>query len=629
MRGAVRFDGGAASPSPGGCVPHTRYVHEVAPPSDRPVPRDRRDSDRFAIAKRWATHPRSPDLIVALLSFVAIVALLYRGRALTFFGDEWEFITKRQDLTLASLLGPHNEHWSLFPVLVYKGLLAVFGLHSYLPYLAVLLLVHVTAVAGLFVLLRRIAGPLVALGGATLMLFLGKAYEDLFWAFQIGFVGSVAAGLWAFVAAQGSIDRRALAATGGLLFVAVASSGLGLFFLVAVGTLALVDPSRRRVLVPVAAVGLAYLAWFLVFGRAGLDSAHSPFSSGAVAGIPAFVISGGGHGIGGLIGVDLPQEAALFVLFVVAIVWATIRGHGVPYIPVAAVAGLAAQFVLIGIARDQIAALGPDAAAAPRYVYSSVAFLLIALAALIGKRSIRSISWRQGLAVALLVGFALIGNLTSLESGSLFFQKQADELRAAIAWLGQHPGSPLIRANIPPTKFTPAGVSDILALPSPLGSVTQDSLLGIVRPVRPETTDLVLVGMARAAFLVRPAGQLEAGSTPPTMTDGRDITATREGGCLTLRVTGRAPLVSVVAPARMSFLFVPAQTGNLKAYLSLLAQPQEADSVSVDVIGGHRYAIAIPDVGADGPWTLSLVPTVDRLGGQLCLARASAPFASP
>jgi hypothetical protein len=600
-------------------------VHAVARPSGQPVPAERPELDRVAAAKGWAAHRRTPDLVFALLALVAFVVLLYLGRALTFFGDEWEFITKRQDLTLQNLLGPHSQHWSLFPVLVYKSLVSVVGLHSYLPYLAMLLLVHMTAVAGLFVLLRRMAGPLVALGGATLMLFLGSAYEDLFWAFQIGFVGSVAAGLWALVIVQASIDRRALAAIGGLLFVAVASSGLGLFFLVAVGTLALFDPSRRRVLQPVVAVGIVYLVWFLIFGRTGLDAVHDPFSLAAMAGIPSFVISGGGRGIGGLLGVNLPQNQALFVLLVASVAWRVIRGHHLPSLAVAAVAGLVVQFVIIGMARDQLDAVG-YAAVAPRYVYSSAAFLLLALAAFLGEPAKRSVSWRQGLAVALVVGFALIGNLTSLHSGSLWFQRQAVQLRAAIAWLEEHPGSPLIRLNVPPTSYTPVGVSDILALASRQGSVTRDDLLpGVVPRISSATTDQALFGLVKAAFQIRPAGDPVVDPTPPRMTAIHNLTAAPDGGCLSLRATGPVPQLSVAAPAGGSLLFVPEANGSLKAYLSLLAEPQDADSISVDVTGGQRFAIAIPDVGADVPWTLSLVPPVEPMGGQLCSLSSPGP----
>src|SRR4051794_4051298 len=274
---------------------HTPRVHIVA----RPVGEHAKRSGRrgHAIPKRWREHGRYSDMAFVLLAIAAFVVLLYLGRGLTFFGDEWTFITGRQALTLSNLLEPHNEHWTLFPILAYKALFSVVGLHSYLPYLVVLLALHLTAAGGLFVLLRRTAGPIVAVGGATIFLFLGSAYQDLFWAFQIGFVGSVASGLWAIVIVERSIEGRRFVAIAVLLFVSVASSGLGLFFLVAVSALGLFDPLRRRALWPVAIVTLVYLAWFGLFGRTGLNAAHTPFTLAAISSIPAGVITGGGRGI--------------------------------------------------------------------------------------------------------------------------------------------------------------------------------------------------------------------------------------------------------------------------------------------------------------------------------------------
>lgn len=577
------------------------------------------------MARDWSEARRGPDVAFAVLALVAFVTLLYLGRSMTFFGDEWEFIVKRQDLTLTTLLDPHNEHWSLFLVLVYKVLFSVVGLHSYLPYLAALLLVHVLAVTGLFVLMRRISGPLVALGGATLMLFLGSAYEDLFWAFQIGFVGSVAAGVWALVIIYAAVDRRALIAAGGLLLVAVATSGLGLFFLMAAGTLALFDPSRRRALRPIVAVGAIYVAWFLIFGRAGLDTTHSPFSLTAVAGLPGFVITGGGRGIGALIGVDLPENQALFVLLMTAVAWGLIRGQHVPPLATAAMAGLVVQFVIIGLARDQAYGQGSLGATAPRYVYSTVAFLLIALAALIGDAARRSVSWRQGLAVLLVVGFALMGNVAALRSGRHFFQAQAAQLRAAIGWVEEHPSSPLIRANVAPTRYTPVGVSDILALAGH-GSVTRDDLLRMVVPdTTPAASDQAIFAMVKSDFQIGPAAGQVVDLLPPKMTANHDMTADAQGGCLSLRAIGAVPQVSVSALAGTSLLYVPTATGHLKATLSLLAGPQDLDSITVGVTAGLGYAIAIPDVGAQGPWTLSLVPPVDPMGGQVCTLVSAGP----
>ncbi len=75
---------------------------------------------------------------------------------------------------------------------------------------------------------------------AVPLLLLGSGAENLFWAFQTGFVGSVMFGVWALVFIERPADRHAPVVASVLLVAALASSGMGLFFLVA--TAARADP---------------------------------------------------------------------------------------------------------------------------------------------------------------------------------------------------------------------------------------------------------------------------------------------------------------------------------------------------------------------------------------------------
>src|SRR5262245_3227169 len=118
--------------------------------------------------------------------------MLYIGRGGSFFGDEWVFIRVGGLGTLQDWLTPNNEHWSTVPFAIYRPLLLTIGMTSYLPYLVVLLSIHVVGSAALFVLVREASGSLMALLLSGLFLVLGSAHDDLFWAFQIGFVTSTA-----------------------------------------------------------------------------------------------------------------------------------------------------------------------------------------------------------------------------------------------------------------------------------------------------------------------------------------------------------------------------------------------------------------------------------------------------
>jgi len=74
----------------------------------------------------------------AFIAFIGaeLVALLFYmtiSRPMWFYLDEWDFLANRTGGNLHDLFRAHNEHWVTLPVLVYRGMWWVFGLHSYRP----------------------------------------------------------------------------------------------------------------------------------------------------------------------------------------------------------------------------------------------------------------------------------------------------------------------------------------------------------------------------------------------------------------------------------------------------------------------------------------------------------------
>ena len=147
--------------------------------------------------------------------------------------------------TSTRLLLPHNEHLSLVPVLVFKALFSTVGIDSYVPYRVAGLALHCGVVVLLFVYARRRVGDVLALAAAATVLFLGTAWPDVLWPFQIGFLGSLAAGIGALLALDRE-DRRGDITAAVLLAVALASSSLGIPLLFAFALEVLGRPDRAR-----------------------------------------------------------------------------------------------------------------------------------------------------------------------------------------------------------------------------------------------------------------------------------------------------------------------------------------------------------------------------------------------
>ena len=185
---------------------------------------------------------RYAPLVLLAVAMAAVAAvLLDYGSGLTFFQDSWEFLMQRRDPSVATLLDPHNEHIVLLPVLISQASLRLFGMDSQTPEL-VLLVALLLATAGLlFVYARRRVGPWPALFAAALLLFLGPAWQDMLWPFQVGFVGSALCGLAMLLALENDDERWDVAACA-FLAVSIAFSSLGIAFAAACA----VDVIRRR-----------------------------------------------------------------------------------------------------------------------------------------------------------------------------------------------------------------------------------------------------------------------------------------------------------------------------------------------------------------------------------------------
>jgi len=300
---------------------------------------------------------------------------MWLSRAYTFYFDEWDFILGAPDWSWISYLQPHNEQPSMVFKLIYAGLLNTVGLRGYWPYMLVLVALHGAGAVLVFELVRRRAGDLIGLACAAVLLVLGAGWEDLLWAFQIGFVGSVACGLGALVALQGPSTPRSLVVAVALTVASLMFSSIGLFFAVAAATILIISPSRRRDVVWFVPVAIALAAWYVAFGRSGAATVP-PSSFSNVFLLPAYVAWGLAGAAGGTIGLTGVPALVVLIVGVTAVGFAWWRERP-DALSIGAVAGLLTFYVVTGLARAQ---LGFEQAASGRYVYVGAVFWLILLA---------------------------------------------------------------------------------------------------------------------------------------------------------------------------------------------------------------------------------------------------------
>jgi hypothetical protein len=370
--------------------------------------------------------------MVAIAALVASTLILWLARGMTFYFDEWTFILSAPDWTWATLLQPHNEHPVMLARAIYAVLLSTVGLRSYLPYMAVLLALHAASVVLLFEVVRRRAGDLVALSSAALLMLLGAGWEDLLWAFQIQFIGSVACGLGLLLAVQGQQRRRNLLIATALLTASLMFSGIGLFFGVAAAVQLAMTPERRRDLAWFVPVAVAVGAWYLAFGR-GYSPANPP-SLTDIAALPLYVIWGLGTSAGGLIGVSGFAALPVLVLAGLAVAFGWRRGRVIDAFGLGILAGLVSFYAVTGLIRVQF---GYQQSGASRYMYVGAVFWLLLLADAIRYLPWRG-TWRPALVACLFLACFNSGVLlfTYAAAKTVAMERQIADLQALAAERG-------------------------------------------------------------------------------------------------------------------------------------------------------------------------------------------------
>lgn len=245
------------------------------------------DEQRVATTRGAFPAARLPELVLALLVVISGSLLLSLTAGISFLSDEWQFLFFRQGFDPGMALTPYYEHLIPIPTYLYSALVEIFGMDSARPTQVVAILAFLGMNALLYVYLRRRVGAWAAVIGTALILFLGAAFEDLLFGFQVNYYGSMACGLAALVALDRD-DRRGDILAALLLVAGIGFSSLIFPFIAAVAVEWMLNPRdrRRRIFVPGAAI-CVWILWWLGWGH----DAESRTSLSGITEVPSYLFT--------------------------------------------------------------------------------------------------------------------------------------------------------------------------------------------------------------------------------------------------------------------------------------------------------------------------------------------------
>lgn len=371
------------------------------------------------------TRRALPWIAASTAAVVAAVVILHAGQGLGFYWGEWDWIQHRRTGSLDDYLEPHNGHLVAVGVVVYKFVYALLGLDHYTTYRVAVLVAHLGCALLFFVYARRRSTECFAVAGTVVLLFLGTAWQDLLWPFQVQYLFAIAGGLGALLLLDLQTRAADLGASAALL-AAVASSGVGLPFLGAVGfELLLRRTTWRRLWVPLVPLVL-YGIWYLAYGESQARASNVDL-------VPSYAARGEAASIGALFGTTMDSGRYLIGGFVVLVLAVLVQRRTVSLRLATTILLTTGFWVLTALGRAHNSE--PNAS---RYLYPGAMTLLLVMTELI-----TLIQWpRRRAAVAIgvaalvvVVAVSLRGNIRDLDRGGDALQGVSEIARVELAAL--------------------------------------------------------------------------------------------------------------------------------------------------------------------------------------------------
>jgi hypothetical protein len=538
-------------------------------------------------------------LLIWLLGASGFVLLLW-GSKLTFLLDDWEFLLYRPGFNAHAILEPHGPHISVIPILIYKALLATVGMGSAFPFRVVSTAAFLLSAVLLFVFLERRLGQWVALVATAIVLFLGAGWEDLLWAFQIGYFGSMAAGLGALLLLERD-GRRNDALACALLVVSILFSSLGIPFVIGVAVQVLLRPDRRRRLWVFVVPAVVYGLWWLGWGHNG----ESVASLSNLAKTPAFVLDGIAASFASAFGLaisggGLEWGRPLAVAGIGLGLWQLRRlGRPPPWFWIVLAVG-ASFWILAGI--NQMPGREP---ASSRYQYVGVIFTLLVAAELL-----RGLRPGRGTLTVILVAAAgaIAGNVYYLHQAYLSYHSTSQLEKADLGALELARGTVepgfVLSEELADTGYVHVDAGSYFAARDQYGSPAYDpSELAQAPEFARYAADKVLFGALRLALAEVPSSALPGGPRRPAQAASDGSVEVPAGTCLRVRLEGSAPLLSLPL---QGVVFRAGHQPIADVKMLRFAAGEFPIDFQQEVAPGRAVEIATPPDRSSVPWKLLL-----------------------
>jgi len=394
---------------------------------------------------RGVLHRVSTPLGVHLLTLVAAaVFLTLLGSQQWFWMDEFAFIKTEAPHILWGNLG----HLSIAPWIMYRALLPVFGLDAYLPYVTFAIAAHLAAAHLLWRLIRR-WGAWRATLLVGVFLVMTPAAENVLWAFQMAFVGSLALGLGAILMVDRPRPRWARVIGAILLLLAgLAFSGPAIPMVLAAALIVLHRAGWIKALVVVLSTAIPWLMWYLAFSRLG----DRPPTYGATspADLPRVLE------MASLMPIEAVEQilpvkflgAAVLTAWLVWLVMRAAQFRADRFAAIALVASGAMFALMTSISRLNF---GVESAGAGRYVYAIAVFLLPSVALGISEIHLDRIGRVAG---ATFMVATIAVNAVGLANAAVDHARRASAIpstwSAAVDLYRRHPDSVATTTWVPP-----------------------------------------------------------------------------------------------------------------------------------------------------------------------------------